>query len=334
MTKAGELSSASGTGNGVNHEAVPRVSQDHRLSELQDGGQGDRGDRVAAAAGRNDQGPSHASTLHSRMLAQCLDWLVAYDTSTVWTNVLPELQEVLPKYLQIAAHIRGQIVRGDLKPGDELPSERRLAEDWKVARPTASRAVESLRVQGLVESRQGLGTYVRSANAVPRARERYERARDQGTMYAPGESVEFLAAELVQGPEHVANALQLPAGSEAVRRARLLRNADGPIELSTSWFAPELATQAPRLLEMERLRGGTAKYLGEVTGREPSYARDQASARLASSEERSLLDLSDPTAVLVYRLTVYDDKDLPIQFDEAVYPSGRWALSQEYSLPR
>jgi GntR family transcriptional regulator len=248
---------------------------------------------------------------------------------------LPELQEVLPKYLQIAAHLRGQIVRGDLKPGDELPSERKLAEDWKVARPTAAKALESLRVQGLVESRPGLGTYVRATRTVPRARERYERARDQGTMYAPGESVEFLAAGLVPGPEHVTAALQLPAGSEALRRARLLRNADGqPLEVSTSWFAPELAGRAPRLLELDRIRGGTAKYLGEVTGREPSYARDGACARLADAAERSLLDLPDPAAVLVYRLTVYDTADLPVQFDEAVYPPGRWALSQEYPLPR
>lgn len=248
---------------------------------------------------------------------------------------MPDIQEVLPKYLQIAAHIRDQIVRGDLKPGDELPSERKLAEVWKVARPTAARALESLRVQGLAESRQGLGTYVRAANAVPRARERYERARDQGTMYAPGESVEFLAAEVTQCPEHVAAALQLPSGSGAIRRARLLRNAAGqPIELSTSWFAAELAERAPRLLELERLRGGTAKYLGEITGREASYARDQAAARLASDGERSLLDLPEPAAVLEYRLTVHDAEDLPIQFDEAIYPGARWVLSREYPLSR
>ena len=53
---------------------------------------------------------------------------------------MPEIQEVLPKYLQIAAYIRDQIARGDLKPGDEVPSERELAEMWKVARPTAARA--------------------------------------------------------------------------------------------------------------------------------------------------------------------------------------------------
>ena len=136
---------------------------------------------------------------------------------------MPEIQKVLPKYLQIAGHIRDQIVRGDLRPGDEVPSERELAASWTVARPTAARALESLRVQGLVESRQGSGTYVRSRDSVPRARERYERARDLGTMYGAAESVEFVATEIVAGPDHVVEALQVPAGSQVARRTRLLR---------------------------------------------------------------------------------------------------------------
>lgn len=248
---------------------------------------------------------------------------------------MPEIQEVLPKYLQIAGFIRDQIVRGDLGPGDEVPSEREIAATWGVARPTAARALEALRVQGLVESRRGSGTFVREARAAPRARERYERARDLGTMYSPGESVEFLATGLVAGPEHVIEALQLPVGSEVVRRARLLRAGDHtPIELSTSWFAPGLAEQAPRLLEPERLRGGTAKYLTEITGRQAAYARDQVAARLATAEEGRLLELTGPAAVLVYRLTVFDQRDTPLQFDDATYPPDRWAFRQEYPLSR
>lgn len=248
---------------------------------------------------------------------------------------MPEIQKVLPKYLQIAGHIRDQIVRGDLSPGDEVPSERELAARWSVARPTAARALESLRVQGLVESRQGSGTYVRASQAVPRARERYERGRDLGTMYGAAESVEFLATDIVTGADHVVEALHLPTGSDVVRRTRLLRGEGGkPIELSTSWFAPELAEQAPRLLSPERLLGGTGKYIAEVTGRESEYARDQVAARLATAEERRLLELPRPAAVLVYRLTVYDLSDQPIQFDEATYPSDRWAFRQEYPLAR
>jgi DNA-binding GntR family transcriptional regulator len=247
---------------------------------------------------------------------------------------VPELREVLPKYLQIAGYIRDQIVRGDLKPGDEVPSERALAVEWKVARPTATKALETLRVQGLIESRQGAGTYVRGTGTVPRARERFARAREHGTMYSDAEVVEFLATEIVDHPpEYVLHALRLPAGSPAVRRARLISRVDaGPVEVSTSWFAPELAEQAPRLMIPERLRGGTQKYLASTTGRTARYARDQVSAHLASQAEADHLRLEVPAAVLVYHLTAYDAEDVPVQFDEAVYPPDRWVFPQEYPL--
>jgi DNA-binding GntR family transcriptional regulator len=246
---------------------------------------------------------------------------------------VPEIQQVLPKYLQIAGHIRDQIVRGDLLPGAEVPSERELAASWRVARPTAARALETLRVQGLVSSVQGSGTYVRDPSAAPRARERYERAAGGSGMYGLGETVEILAAEVVPAPDHVAEALQLQPEAEVIRRARLLRNADGrPIELSTSWFAGNLADNAPQLLTSERLIGGTARYLAGITGRAAAYGRDQVAARLATSDEAQLLELTEPAAVLVYRLTVYSDDDQPIQTDDATYPPDQWAFRQEYPL--
>ncbi len=84
---------------------------------------------------------------------------------------MPQIEEAQPKYLQIAHYIRDQILRGDLRPGDEVPSERQLAADWKVSRPTAARSLEALSHQGLVEKRQGSGTYVRSLEVNRRARE-------------------------------------------------------------------------------------------------------------------------------------------------------------------
>ena len=69
---------------------------------------------------------------------------------------MPQIEEAQPKYLQIAHYIRDQILRGDLRPGDEVPSERQLAADWKVSRPTAARSLEALSHQGLVEKRQGM----------------------------------------------------------------------------------------------------------------------------------------------------------------------------------
>jgi DNA-binding GntR family transcriptional regulator len=246
---------------------------------------------------------------------------------------VPELQEVLPKYLQIAGYIRDQIVRGDLKPGEEIPSERALALAWNVARPTATKALQTLRVQGFVESRQGAGTFVRGTPAAPRARERFERARDHGTMYSDAESVEFLATELVDDPPvHVIDALRLSPGMAAIRRVRLIKRDEEPVELSTSWFSGELSAIAPKLLVGERLRGGTPRYIESTTGRRAVYGRDQVAARLATGEEAEHLGLAEPAAVLVYRLTAYDGADAPVQLDEATYPPDRWAFRQEYPL--
>jgi DNA-binding GntR family transcriptional regulator len=248
---------------------------------------------------------------------------------------VPEIQQVLPKYLQIAGHIRDQIVRGDLLPGADVPSERELAISWNVARPTAARALQTLRSQGLVSSIQGSGTYVRDPGAAPRARERYRMAADGSSMYGLAETVEFLATEFDSAPPHVAEALQVHEGARVVRRARSLRKADGRvIELSTSWFAGELAVAAPKLLEPERLIGGTARYLAEVTGRQVAYGRDQVASRLATPEEVRLLHLEEPAAVLIYRFTVFDNRDLPLQTDDSTYPPDQWTFRQEYPLTR
>lgn len=67
---------------------------------------------------------------------------------------------MLPKYQQIAGSLRTLILEGELAAGDEIPSERELAEAWQVARPTVARAVGELRRWGLIESRQGAGTFV------------------------------------------------------------------------------------------------------------------------------------------------------------------------------
>ncbi|WP_067721199.1 GntR family transcriptional regulator [Nocardia yamanashiensis] len=246
---------------------------------------------------------------------------------------MPEIEEVLPKYLQIAGYLRDQIVRGDLPPGAEVPSERELAAVWKVARPTAAKALQALRQQGLVQSKRGSGTFVQHLGSAPRARERFERASALGTMYSDTERVDFPYVGIVDAPEHVTTSLALDPGEQALRRCRVIRNqVSGPTELSTSWFPARFAHSAPRLAVPERVRGGTLPYLSEVLDERNLYARDQVSSRLATEQERHTLDLPNPSAVLVYWLVAYTSEDHPIQFDEAVYPPQRWAFRQEYPI--
>jgi GntR family transcriptional regulator len=64
------------------------------------------------------------------------------------------------RYLQIAAELRGQIARGDLAAGALISSESELACTHDVSRITVRRALNELKVEGLVDSRQGFGWYV------------------------------------------------------------------------------------------------------------------------------------------------------------------------------
>ena len=248
---------------------------------------------------------------------------------------MPEIEVAAPKYLQIAQHLREQIIRGDLAPGDEVPSERSLASTWGVSRPTATRALEALRQEGMVTSVVGAGTFVRDVHAYRRALHRYHRFRERGAQYGPGESVEIVAAELRSAPDYVAEALRTTAGAPAMMRRRVISSQqEGPVEIATSWWPADLAKAAPRLLVAETLGGiGSVRYVESVTGRQALYARDRVAARLATEEEATELQLAGGAqAVLVYRHTVFDTAEQPLEFAEAVYPSGSWSLEQEYPI--
>ncbi|MCU1602240.1 MAG: FadR family transcriptional regulator [Frankiales bacterium] len=55
----------------------------------------------------------------------------------------------------IARQLRGQVVRGDLKPGDTLPPEVQLLEQFGVSRPTLREAFRILETEGLISVRRG-----------------------------------------------------------------------------------------------------------------------------------------------------------------------------------
>jgi GntR family transcriptional repressor for pyruvate dehydrogenase complex len=63
-------------------------------------------------------------------------------------------------YEKIVEQIQALILQGDLNPGDQLPSERELAEQFGVSRTAVREAVKALRQTGLVEIQPGRGTFI------------------------------------------------------------------------------------------------------------------------------------------------------------------------------
>ncbi|WP_328418221.1 GntR family transcriptional regulator [Micromonospora sp. NBC_00389] len=136
-----------------------------------------------------------------------------------------------PPYRRIVEEIRGRILTGDLRPGDRIPSVRQIAQRWGVAVATATRAMATLRDNGLVEATVGSGTVVsnHTRRKHPVSPAESQRPRQAGTRKQPlsrkhvlraaiaiadvegldAVSMRRLAADLGAGPmslyRHVAN---------------------------------------------------------------------------------------------------------------------------------
>ncbi|MDP9264854.1 MAG: FadR family transcriptional regulator [Chloroflexota bacterium] len=67
-------------------------------------------------------------------------------------------------YQGIVDQIQSLLERGDLRPGDQLPPERTLAERFRVSRASVREALRSLELLGVVETRAGGGTFVRAGS--------------------------------------------------------------------------------------------------------------------------------------------------------------------------
>jgi GntR family transcriptional repressor for pyruvate dehydrogenase complex len=68
-------------------------------------------------------------------------------------------------YEQIVEQVEKSILSGELKPGDKLPAERELAEQFSVSRTAIREAVKTLTQIGLVEVRPGRGTFVTNSTS-------------------------------------------------------------------------------------------------------------------------------------------------------------------------
>jgi DNA-binding FadR family transcriptional regulator len=121
---------------------------------------------------------------------------------------------------QVIGELERQVHSGSWALGERLPSETQLAEELGVGRSTVREAVRALISSGLLESRQGAGTYVRAL--APRAADLPARLRRAGVLevYEVRHGLEMLAARLAAARCTDDDVLRLEAALTRRRRAR------------------------------------------------------------------------------------------------------------------
>ena len=86
-------------------------------------------------------------------------------TDNIFTTIESERRGTTSE--EVVTRLREMIHRGDLRSGDRLPPERDLAKLLGVSRPTLRAGIRSLSAVGVLQSKQGAGTFVVEANASP-----------------------------------------------------------------------------------------------------------------------------------------------------------------------
>ena len=65
-----------------------------------------------------------------------------------------------PIYLQVINELKKKMVKGELKPGEKMPSNRELAVLYKVNQNTAARIYREMEMAGYCYTKRGIGTFV------------------------------------------------------------------------------------------------------------------------------------------------------------------------------
>jgi GntR family transcriptional regulator len=221
------------------------------------------------------------------------------------------------KHVAIRDQLRETVLA--LSPGDPLPPERLLAEQWGVARMTIRQAIASLAREGLVRSIQGRGN-LRAPDPLP-LRVRLGSFADTLREHHLEPTTRPLECVIdANPPTYVVKFLRLRTRESAVR-VRRLRLGDGvPLALERTWFPTALV---PDLTEQE-LSDSLYHYL-EPKGLLPDSGEESVVAGLPDAQEVELLDIPASRPVLrLVRMALTGGR--PIEYAEAVFPADRCQL--------
>src|SRR5258705_9789636 len=91
--------------------------------------------------------------------------------------------DATPIYAQLERGFRAAIAAGRLRPGDQLPTVRQLAVELKINANTVARVYAELERTGVVETRRGVGTFIRArqpeSNGLTESERRFHESLDR-----------------------------------------------------------------------------------------------------------------------------------------------------------
>jgi GntR family transcriptional regulator len=209
----------------------------------------------------------------------------------------------VPLHRQLFLVLHDEIDRGVIAPGEALPTEQTLCDQFGVSRITVRRALADLAERGYIERRQGVGSFVREhAPADPSVAAGSYMDGLRQTQFET--EVDVLELDSHHPPRALAEALETSDQLLHIVRVRRQRRTGEPLMVTEAWLPNELAST----LTESALRRAPLYELLSNAGFVVDRVRHEITAEIAGPRNAHLLDTAIGAAVLrVNRLAFVAD---------------------------
>lgn len=240
------------------------------------------------------------------------------------THALPkDFSDKQSIWLRIANEISEAIARSVYKPGQRLPAEHALADQFGVNRHTVRRSLASLCQQGVVRITQGSGTYVEdfAVELIIGKRTRHRQSMTQAGLQG---RFEVQAAKHIRATAAIAQVLEVPPRSAVLRLQVLGVGAGQPLHASERVFP------LPRFDRLEAVLRETGSITDAFTAHGVNdYTRRESriTAQMPSPKVAAMLKQPVNRPVLLVTSVNVDSAGVPIEFATTWFAGDRVKLT-------
>jgi GntR family transcriptional regulator len=209
----------------------------------------------------------------------------------------------VPLHRQLYLVLHDEIDRGVLAPGDALPTEQTLCDQFGVSRITVRRALSDLAEQGYIERKHGVGSFVRQHD--PADVSSGGRSYLEGLRQTQFETeVDIVERGVRRPPRAIAEALETSEALLHIVRVRRQRRTGEPLMMTDVWLPAQLTDT---LTESALHRAPLYELLSDA-GVVADRVRHEITAEIAGPRNAELLDTAIGAALLrVNRLVFVAD---------------------------
>jgi GntR family transcriptional regulator len=223
----------------------------------------------------------------------------------------------LPLHSQLTDIIKSRIKLGTYPPGTRLPSEREICEEFSISRTTVRETLRQLKKEGLIHVMAGRGAFIKPPKRDITVQISLDGYTSDLQRLGKDPSSKLLSAGVILSPDkNLVERMGLLSGDEVIRVERLRLNENNPLALHTVYLNHRFC---PQILDHNLSHISLFSSLRDKYGLKIRTASEEIFAALATPQERKLLSLPHPSAVLQCERTTFLENGQVIEYSRATY---------------